>query len=187
MTTRLITAPAALAVTLAEAKSNLRIDGTDMDALVTAWIEGVTSHAEHLMGGSIINQTWRTTLDTFPDAIKLYNPPIVSVSYVKYYDLDNVLQTLDPADYTVDIVSEPGYIVPAPDTTWPYTYDKINAVEVQYVAGYGASDTYTPKNIKLYILAKLVEQFDPNTRPEKDTIQSSFIDRLLDRHTVWSR
>jgi uncharacterized phiE125 gp8 family phage protein len=138
------------------------------------------------MGRSIINQTWRLTLDAFPDALKLYNPPIVSVSSVKYYDEDNVLQTLDPQDYTVDNVSEPGYIVPAPDVDWPCTYDKINAVVVEYVAGYGATAASTPPEVRLYILAKLREQYDPATKPERATIQSSFIDSLLDRKKIWS-
>jgi uncharacterized phiE125 gp8 family phage protein len=186
MTTRLITPPAALAVDLTEATAQLRIDGTDMDAMVTAWIEGISAHAEHYMQRSIITQTWRVTLDKFPDAIKLYNPPLVSVSYVKYYDVDGVLQTLDPADYVVDSVSEPGYIVPAPDVTWPDTEcGRINAVIAEFVCGYGATHADVPKGIKLYIMAKLVEQYDPNTRPEKDTVQSSFIDCLLDRYKVW--
>lgn len=184
MTTQLITPPAALAVSLDDAKANLRVDGADMDDLITAWLEGITAHAEHYMGRSIINQTWRLTLDAFPDALKLYNPPIVSVSSVKYYDEDNTLQTLDPADYALDNASEPGYIVPAPDVDWPDTYDKINAVIVEYVAGYGATAASTPKDIKLYILAKLSEVFDPNARPNEVT--SSFTCRLLDRRKIWS-
>jgi uncharacterized phiE125 gp8 family phage protein len=185
MTTTLITPPAELAVPLADAKEQLRIVGTDDDALVTAWLEGIIQHAEHYMGRSIINQTWRVTLDEFPDAIKLYNPPIVSVSYLKYYDVDGVLQSLDPQDYVLDAVSEPGYIVPAPDAQWPKTEcGRVNAVIAQFVAGYGVDATATPAAIRLYILAKLREQFDAGGKP--DAITTSFIDRLLDRFKIWS-
>jgi uncharacterized phiE125 gp8 family phage protein len=183
MTTQLITPPAALAVSLALAKANLRVDTSDDDTLIAAWINGISAHAEHYMQRSIINQTWRVTLDSFPDAVKLCYPPISAVSFVKYYDADDVLQTLDPTDYIVDTASEPGYVVPAPNKAWPNTYGKINAVQVQYVAGYGTDDTATPNDIKLYILAKLSEQFDPDSKPS--SITSSFIDRLLDRHKIW--
>lgn len=187
MTTRLITPPAELAVSLAEAKQNLRIesDDTSLDQLITAWLGGVIDHAEHRMGRAIISQTWRVTLDRFPDAIELAMPPLVSVTSLKYIDAEGVEQTLDPQDYLIDAVNEPGYVVPAQGRAWPTTADQINAVSVEFVCGYGADSTSTPKAIKTYILAKLVEQFDPATRSESVTVQSSYLDRLLDRYMVY--
>ncbi|HEV2612537.1 MAG TPA: phage head-tail connector protein [Noviherbaspirillum sp.] len=185
MTTRLITPATELAVTLADAKAHLRIDGDDQDAMVEAWIRGITAHAEHQMGRSILTQTWRCTLDAFPDAIRLDFPPIVSVSSVKYIDEDGAEQTLDPADYIVDTVSEPGYIVPADGVEWPATMARINAVNVEYVAGYGATQAAVPHGIKMYLLAKLMEQYRPNAAL-KDGIQTSFIESLLHPFKIWS-
>lgn len=68
---------------------------------------------------------------------------------------------------------------------WPTTCDRINAVNVDVVAGYGETEASIPKGIKLYILARLVEQYDPAIRVEKDTVQSSFLDGLLDRYKVY--
>ena len=184
MPTRLITPPAALAVSLAEAKLNLRIDGNEQDSMIEAWIHGITAHAEHLTGRSFINQTWRVTLDSFPDAIELPGP--VSSVTVKYIDEAGTEQTLDQADYIVDSASEPGYAVPGVGKAWPATYDRINAVNVDVVAGYGDSEVNVPKGITLYILARLVEQYDPAVRVEKDTVQSSFLDRMLDRWKVYA-
>ena len=184
MPTRLITPPEALAVSLDEAKLNLRVDGTEQDSLITAWIDGITAHAEHLTGRSFINQTWRVTLDDFPDAIEL--PCVPSAVTIKYLDLAGAEQTLDPADYIVDSVSEPGYAVPGVGKAWPETYDRINAVNVDVVAGYGATEADIPQGIKLYILARLVEQYDPATRVEKDTVQSSYLDRMLDRYRIYA-
>ena len=185
MPTRLITQPAALAVSLASAKLNLRIDNSDSDAIITAWIQGITTHAEHITGRSFINQTWRVTLDAFPDAIEI-PCPVSSVASVKYLDTLGAEQTLAANQYIVDMVSEPGAIVPAVGVTWPDTYDRINSVYVDVVAGYGATDASVPDGIKLYILAKLTEQYDPAIRLEKDTVQASFLDSLLDRYRVWS-
>jgi uncharacterized phiE125 gp8 family phage protein len=184
MTTRLITPPAALALDLDLAKDQLGITGSALDAMATAWVEGVTSFAEHYMQRAIITQTYRVTLDKFPDAIKLYKPPVVSVTNVKYYDADGVLRTLDPADYVVDSVSEPGYIVPAPNVTWPDTEcGRINAVTADFVCGYGDTAANVPAGIKLYLLAKLEEQFGPESKP--DQIKNSFIDCLLDKYKIW--
>ncbi len=185
MTTRLITPATELAVTLDDAKVHLRIDGDDQNAMVEAWIRGITAHAEHEMGRSILNQTYRCTLDAFPDAIRLDNPPIVSVTSVKYLDESGIEQTLDPADYLVDTVSEPGYIVPAPGAAWPATLDRVNAVNVEYVAGYGATQAATPHGIKMYLLAKLMEQYRPNAAL-KESIQTSFIESLLHPFKIWS-
>ena len=184
MPTRLITPPAALPVSLAEAKLNLRIDGNEQDTMIEVWLHGITAHAEHVTGRSFVNQTWRVTLDAFPDAIEL--PVPVSSVTVKYLDEAGAEQTLDPADYIVDSVSEPGYAVPGVGKAWPTTCDRINAVNVDVVAGYGETEASIPKGIKLYILARLVEQYDPAIRVEKDTVQSSFLDGMLDRFKVYA-
>lgn len=181
---RLVAPPQTLAVSLEEAKSQLRIDGNDMDALVEAWVDGITEHAEHYTGRSFINQTWRVTLDRFPEAIKLYHPPVSSVVQLKFYDKDGVLRTLHPADYELDNASEPGYIVPAVGVQWPESQDRINAVIVEFVCGYGETHASMPKGIKTYIIAKLVEQFDASVKLDK--IGESFIDRLLDRYKIWA-
>lgn len=184
MTQRQITPPATLAVTLDQAKANMRIDGSDMDALVMMWIAGVTATVEHELGRALVTQGWRVTLDAFPAAIRLAMPPLMSVESVKFFDVAGALQILDPLDYVVDAINEPGYIMPAPGKAWPATAVRVNAVMVDYTCGYTAGSM--PANVSLYILAKLVEQFDPATRMERDTVQSIFLDRLLDACRTYS-
>ena len=180
MTSELITPPARLAVSLELARKNLKVDGTYMDDLITMWVEGIVEVAQHELGRSLIHQGRRLTLDGFPNAVKLDQPPLASVESVKFYDVDGQLRTLAPSDYTVDRVKLPGWVVPAPGRAWPATQGCIGAVIVEYTCGYGAAPGSVPKSVQLYILAKLVEQFDPATRAERDTVQSSFVDRLLD-------
>lgn len=188
MTARLITAPAQLAVSLAAAKVALRIevDDTGRDSEITGWLAGVTADAEFLTGRAFVRQTWRETLDAFPAAIRLERPPLLEVLSVKYLDPDGQMQTLDPDDYQVDAVSEPGYIVPAPGKAWPATASRINSVVVDYTCGYGESEAAVPPALKLYILAKLVEQFDPAPRTDAKNVQSTFIARLLDGFEVYA-
>jgi len=180
MTARLIIPPAALAVSLEAARAAARLDGDQADAELRLAIGMYTEEAEHEMQRVLITQTWRVTLDGFSAAIRLPYAPLQSVAHVHFESTSGTLETLDPQDYQVDNVSEPGYIVPAPDRAWPATAARINAVEVQYTAGYGPDETSVPDAIKGFILAKVQEHFAAPGTPK-----SPYLCRLLDRYRVY--
>src|SRR5216684_3478202 len=53
--------------------------------------------------------------------IRLPKPATVSVESLTYLANDGVtVITIAPANYTVDLISEPARISPAPGFTWPY-------------------------------------------------------------------
>jgi uncharacterized phiE125 gp8 family phage protein len=191
MADRLITPAAGLAVTLDDAKTNLRIDldRTDLDVLVEAWIRGVTGHAEHYMNRSILHQVRQLTLPRFPSEIKLERSPLVAVGFVKYFDEANVERTLDPAAYQVATMLEPGAIMLQPGTRWPATYDRVDAVQVQYTCGYGDDPASTPPEFRLYILAKLLEMFDPVSSNAPPSVgkpyKVTFIDSMIEGQRVY--
>jgi len=154
------TEPSNEAVLLAEAKSFLKIDSDDENDLITILSQAAREMVEIRTGRSLITQTRTIKMDYFPqsDTILLPNGPVVSVSSVKYYDEDEVLQTMSAADYWVDITSGISRIV-AKDS-WPSVYDMPNAVVIVYVCGYGASSSNVPKPLKqaIYlIMAHLYE------------------------------
>ncbi|MRV72566.1 hypothetical protein GJ700_12695 [Duganella sp. FT92W] len=180
MTARLITPPAGLAVSLDDARTAARLSGSALDGEITQCVRGITDEVEQQTGRAVVTQTYRVTLDSFPEAIRLPAPPVASVLSVKYIDTDGVEQTLDPADYELDAESEPCYLVPAPDRRWPETMDRINAVRVEVECGYGPDDTTTPSGIKSYILARVAEKYAPPGTPE-----SPHLVRLLDRYKVY--
>lgn len=185
MTYQLITPNTVLEVSLVDAKAQLGIDGADLDATVTAWLKGVAAYAQHQTGRVILNQTWRTTLDQFPDAIRLPFSPCASVTSLKYLDVAGFEQTLNPADYELSSENQASWVVPAYGKAWPLTYEKINSVKVDAVFGFGSLIADVPADYKLFILAKLREQFDQGTKLSVDTVQSSFIDHLLDVQRVY--
>ena len=77
MSLKLITAPSGLAVSLVDAKVQLRVTGTDEDALITRLIKGATARAEHETGRAVMDQEWELIVDAFPAAeIELALPPV---------------------------------------------------------------------------------------------------------------
>lgn len=186
MTTRQVSPPQLMAVTLADAKAQLRIDQDDeaFDAQLAVWIAGITQEAEHATERCFVNRPMRVTVDAFPDAIRL-SAPTSSVESVKFIDVNGLQQILDPADYYADLVTEPGYVVPAGGKTWPATAARVNVVTVDYTAGYGPDCTKVPPAARLYILARLLEQWDPVVKEFKETARSAFVGRLLDSLKVY--
>ena len=82
--------------------------------------------------------------------IELPQPPLVSVQSIKYTDLNNTVQTLDPSTYQVDTVSEPGRLLPLPGAIWPITMPGVlNAVQISYTAGTASVTANVVAAIKL--------------------------------------
>ena len=176
------TAPTVEPVTLAEVKTHLRINHSEEDSYLAMLITVAPTAAEDRTGRTMLETTWQYTLDGFPDEIVLPNPPIISVTHVKYKDSDNVLQTLSASDYVVDTASQPGRIVRAYGKDWPATYDEINTVVVTYKAGYGTSAASVPAPLKQWILLAIGDMYDQSRSlsSEKVLTPSKFVDSLID-------
>lgn len=158
----LVTAPASLPVTRSELKLWSRIDDSYEDALLDALIAEATAYldgADGILARCLISQTWKLTYDGFSDTMELPLGPVTAVNSVKYYDSDSTLQTLSTDYYTVDLVSQPQWIVRNTGYSWPEVVEGINAVEIEFVAGY-ANAAAVPGPIKRAILAHAGHLFD---------------------------
>ena len=173
-------------VTLAEAKTHLRITSTDDDTWITAAITAAREDAEAMTRRALITQTWALALDEFPDAIQLSPARVLGISSVTYYDEDGVQQTLAGTSYDLDNYSEPAWLVPAAGYSWPSTLEKVNCVIVTYTCGYGASAASVPEPYKMWIKMRVAamnenrEQLAAGDAPEAVTA----LDGLLDRFRV---
>lgn len=66
MALKLLTAPTAEPVTLADAKLHCRIDDTAQDAWLTVAIAAARRHAEMVTRRALVTQQWKVVLDQFP-------------------------------------------------------------------------------------------------------------------------
>lgn len=148
------TGPATTAISLAEAKSFLRVDSDydDDDAYITSLIGVATNVVEQFTRRRLITQTYNIYYDEFPPFMDLQVGNVASVTHVKYYDTDNTLQTLNTSEYDVDIRVKPGRIYQAEDGNFPNTYERANSVEVEFVVGSAASDVEDAIKQAMYIV-----------------------------------
>lgn len=189
MALRLITAPTAEAITLAEAKLHCRVDITDDDALINQQIAAAREQAEHLTQRAIMPQTWEITLPAFSAVcrrIRLPKAPLISVTSVLYQDANNVQQTLSPSAYVVDLDEEPGGIVLVPGQSWPGTAAVPNAVRIRYQAGY-ANAAAVPQGIRNWMLTFIDSLYKNRTLDaEQELKRNPSLMGLLDRYIIWS-
>ena len=163
------TAPSVEPVILVDMKLFLRVDGTEDDLIITSLIIAARRNAEIFCNRSFITTTWKISLPNFPTTIELPRPPAISVPTVKYYDTDNVQQTLDTSYYETDFESEPGRITLAYGYSWPSVYDILLPVEVNYTAGFGAAASDVPDDIITAVKLQVAELYENRLSPPEES------------------
>lgn len=140
--------PASEPVSVSEFKTHARIDHSDEDTLITAYLVAARQWSETWLRRSLITQTWVARYDGFPARIVLPYAPLQSVTSIQYVDASGNTQTASTALYVVDTYRHPGEVYLAYDQTWPTTRDEQNAVTITYVAGYGDDPDDVPEAIR---------------------------------------
>lgn len=167
-------------LTLAQAKAQSRVTNDAEDSLIADAVLSATQYAEKFTSRQFVTATWKLTLDRFPRVIRLPLPPTISIGSVKYVDTAGTQQTLDVSKYQFDGLSEPGRIVPAWGEVWPDTRDELNAVTVEFDAGYGDASE-VPQSIKQAMLLIVAHGFDDR---EEGSVPPA-AEKLLLQERMW--
>jgi len=152
-------------VTTQEGKDHIRIDpSVTEDTYVDTLIQTATDEAQLYMGRQLITDNFKLHLHEFPpsDDIPIYLPrsPLKAVNEVTYTDTDGNIQTWDATKYQVNDKREPGFILPGVDNTYPSSQEsKVNAVTIDFDAGYGTKDD-VPELIKKAVLIMVENLYD---------------------------
>lgn len=160
---------------------------TTSDPMLSMLITAARRVAENMTGRSFITQTWERVLDVFPSKeIEIGMLPIQSITTVKYYDTDGVLQTMAAADYVLEPDTLPGWLLPAYGVSWPSTYDMAQAVIIRFVAGYGSAGLAVPAEVRMWISAQVAAAHgNPTALLDGKYTCLPFIDGLLDAYRLW--
>ena len=180
----LVTPPATEPVPLVDAKLFLRVDAAEEDALITMLVASARRRAEFLTGRFLITQDWKLTLDGFPfECLDPRMSPIQQVVSVTYYDKNNALQTLAGTKLIQDQLCPLLY---PPDSGWPQTYGRPDAVSITLRLGYGDAAANVPESIRQWILIRLGSAYENRQGmvTAQQELPRSYLDGLLDEQSV---
>lgn len=120
------------------------------DAMLSSHITAAREYVETATRRALVQQTIRLSCGAFPrycygwrpafranmvERVLLRRPPLIRVERVYYFDGDNAQQTIDRASYFVTDEQVPELRF-ASTFAVPTTYDRPDALRVEYVAGY---------------------------------------------------
>src|SRR5262245_61305309 len=159
----LITPPADEPVSLAEIKKHMGVDHTDDDAyigMLLAAARMTIDGRDGWLGRTLVTQTWDYVLDAFPTG-EIYLPllPVQSVASIVYWDTGGLSQTVDAANYELDLASYQHWIFPLEGFAWPATLGGINTVQIRLVAGYG-NPAQVPAPIRAALMLMCAEMYE---------------------------
>ena len=170
-TPKVIVAPVAEPITVAEARTHLEAqpyEDSDVDPLDDAMIEAMLSAArescEDFLGLSLATKTLEIALDTFPtdgEAVDLPFGPVREILSVMWGDDSD--QELDLADFVLDNYRSPDQLRATATSGWPSVTSYPNAIKVRYLAGYGEDSDggeALPKVLRAAILLELTNLYE---------------------------
>lgn len=151
MTYALVTPPAAEALTLADVKAHLRLDGADEDALLNSLIIAARQYLESLTGICLITQGFRLYLDCWPktEVIQIAKGPLQVIESVTVYDENGNPSEVSLDGHVLDAVSVPARLYLQKR---PYIGRALNGIEINLLAGFGDSGSEAPDTLKRAML-----------------------------------
>jgi uncharacterized phiE125 gp8 family phage protein len=158
----LTSGPAVEPVTLAEAKTHLRVDASAEDTLIASLIVTSRLHVEAAAGLALVTQSWSWYLDAWPrgHAVKLPLRPVQSVAAVRLYDEAGAATTLDFATWFLDGAAAPPRLVRQGALPWPRPGRIVNGIEIAFTAGFGPAADDVPAPIRQAILLLVAHWYE---------------------------
>lgn len=183
MTSYLLAGPAVEPVTLAQAKAFLKVDDSTEDALITTLITAARLHVEGVTGKALIAQSWRINLDYWPAdrVVKLPVRPLISITAITAYDGDGMAHAIAAAQF----FAEPARLLLPLNVAGMPVLREHGGIEVDYVAGFGATAADVPADVvqaMLVLIGYWFEHRDAVIVAGSGAVVPSGFDRLVAAH-----
>jgi uncharacterized phiE125 gp8 family phage protein len=148
----MITPPNGLPISLAELKLQCRVESSEEDALLMAYVHAATDFVEEHTGQKLLNQTWAWSVNDFPwrwgGYIALPLAPVQSIVEISYIDPQGAPQALSPGVYAF----RGERITLAPGATWPSVFYGLDVITITFVVGFGPDHNYLPESIRQAVM-----------------------------------
>jgi len=181
--------PAIEPVTLSEAKAHLKVESSVDDTSVTRLIITARQYVEKQIDRVLIDQTWLVYSNSWPrdGEQSLIVSPVSSVVNLRTFSVDDIASVIDPSHYYFDQASDPQKLVLRTSRSWAMPGRKVNGIEIEVIAGYGAGGDAVPGPLRQAILM-LVAHWYENRQPSCSGMpQESFLPALQTLLTPYKR
>lgn len=186
-----VTAPTADPVSVAEAKTHLRVTVSDDDTYIGDLIARAASVIDGPKGIGVcmVSQQWKLTVDRFPPCFNITLGPLISVDAIAYVDGDGAAQTVSASDYRVMNAGDLVTIEPAYGVSWPNIRNVSGAVTVTFTAGYldnlsSPNVGAVPATLKGAVLMLVAHWYENREIDSEDSEMPYGVSRLLDQYRV---
>jgi len=154
--------PAGEPVSLAEAKTLLRIDGTDEDSLLSSLISTARHTVEIRTGRALLTRTLVLTLNRWPNSgvVPLPHPPAISIASVDVVSASGGMSPVPSGTWLVDRTGLRARLRLAPGHAWPVPGSPVEGVRVTYDAGYGTSPADIPPPLAHAVLLLVAHWYE---------------------------
>lgn len=112
-------------------------DHVDDGIIGSVYLPAARDYLERHTGRRLVSQGLKATMRAWPGPIiELPVLPVTAIGSVKYYDSSNQLQTLSTSAYALDADDWAATIELNAGYSWPSVYDRPDAVQIEFTAGY---------------------------------------------------
>lgn len=148
-------------LTLSDAKTHLGVTDQEHDVLIDSLIAAASEYTAKRTGRTWAVTTYNLILPCWQRPfVELPRPPLQSIASIQYYDTDDASQTYTTHQLWASLDS-PGRIYPAAGEDWPAeNQERIDAITIQYVAGYGLTEASFPGELKQAIRLLIRHWYD---------------------------
>ncbi len=162
MTSYLLSAPALEPVTLAQTKEFLRVDDSNEDSFISSLIVAARIHVETITSRALISQSWRVVRDCWPSdrIVNLPIGPLLSLSAITTYDEEGNANGLPLAQFQPETNIAPARIFLPKTISGQVVMRERAAIEIDYVAGFGVSESDVPADLKQAIFTLIAYWFE---------------------------
>ena len=153
-------------ITASEFKTHARVYHTQDDTYIATLILVATQCIEHETRRAMIHRVFNLQMSAFPadGEIILPRSPMSSVQNISYTDKDGNLQVVPAGNYHTYSVNGVGRVVLKSTAAWPVTLNTGGMdVDVEFVAGYGATSASVPVSLKQAVLLWATHWYDNRT------------------------
>lgn len=146
-------------LTLNEVKTHLRLDGnSSFDSQLNNLIKVAREYCEQITGRDLINKTYRALLNCMPRKLKIKKSKLQSILSIKYYS-NGILEILPSNQYYITQSNDYALLIVNNDLQLNLD-DREQAVNIDFIAGYGATADTVPQGLKQAMLSYIVYLFE---------------------------